>query len=69
MQKPKRTPEFAPALGATPRDWYDTLNGGKQLAADDTSQAAQAASKGSLAHFKAYYPDLDRPQQRPVDPI
>lgn len=70
MQKPKRTPDFAPALGATPRDWYDTLNGGKQPAADDTSQAA---SKGSLAHFKAYYPDLDQPSHwpphGPIEPI
>jgi hypothetical protein len=68
MQKPKRTPAFAPALGVTPRDWYDTLNGRKQAADDDTSQAAQAASKGSLAHFKAYYPDLDRPPQQPIEP-
>ena len=69
MQKPKQTPDFSRALGATPRDWYDTLNGGKLSADDDSSQASQAASKGSLAHFKAYYPDLDRPQQRPIEPI
>ncbi|WP_339762593.1 glycosyltransferase [uncultured Hoeflea sp.] len=69
MQKPKRTPDFAPALGATPRDWYDTLNGGKQAAAANTSKASQTASKGSLAHFKVYYTDLDRPQRRPIEPI
>jgi len=69
MQNPKRVPDFSRALGATPRDWYDTLNGGKQPAADDTSQTAQAASKGSLAHFKAYYADLDRPQHWRVEKI
>ena len=65
MQSPKRTPDFAPALGATPRDWYNTLNGGNQPAAEANLQAA--ASKGSLAHFRAYYPDLDRAQPRPME--
>lgn len=64
MQSPKRTPDFAPTLGATPRDWIDTLNGGKQPAAEASPQAAPAASKGSLEHFRAYFPDLDRPQKR-----
>lgn len=57
MARPKRAPLFAPALGATPRDWYATLQGGP----DGAGPAAQAASKGSLAHFLAHFPDLDRP--------
>lgn len=66
MQRPKRKPDFAAALGPTPRDWYDTLNGGKLAEDENGLQAAQAASKGSLAHFMSYYPDLDRPQKRPI---
>ncbi|MGJ8572100.1 MAG: glycosyltransferase [Hoeflea sp.] len=66
IQKPKQTPDFAPALGATPRDWYNTLNGENPPAGGNNLQATQTASKGSLAHFKVYYPDLDRPQQQPI---
>ncbi|MEM5471642.1 glycosyltransferase [Hoeflea sp. AS60] len=58
MLKPKRTPDFAGALGPTPRHWYEAMQGGPGDT-DSCSQMGQAASKGSLAHFKAYYPDLD----------
>jgi len=61
----KRRPDFAAALGSTPRDWYQALQGGSGVT-DAGLQIAQAASKGSLAHFKAYYPDLDLARQRPI---
>ncbi|WP_417434679.1 glycosyltransferase [Hoeflea sp.] len=58
MLRPKREPVFAEALGPTPRDWYETMQGGPS-GAETGGQPGQAASKGSLAHFMAYYPDLD----------
>ncbi len=58
MLLPKRTPDFAGAFGTTPRHWYEAMQGG-QGGADVLTQAGQAASKGSLTHFMAYYPDLD----------
>lgn len=66
LQRPKRVPDFAAALGSTPRDWYDALNGGAQPADGAPSQPSQAASKGSLAHFTAWYPDLDQAQKKPA---
>lgn len=58
MNEPKRRPDFAGALGSTPRDWYEAMQGGSG-GADASAQTDAAASKGSLAHFMAYYPDLD----------
>ncbi|MCZ4290623.1 glycosyltransferase [Hoeflea alexandrii] len=58
MHQPKRRPDFAGALGPTPRDWYEALQGGPQ-GENPSPQTGQAASKGSLAHFLACYPDLD----------
>lgn len=56
---PKQTPDFAAALGATPADWYRKLQGLDKN--DDLSGtgATSAASKGSLSHFLACFPDLD----------
>jgi glycosyltransferase involved in cell wall biosynthesis len=58
MHEPKRRPDFAGAFGPTPRDWYEAMQGGP-LGDDASPRAGQAASKGSIAHFLAYYPDLD----------
>jgi hypothetical protein len=58
MAEPKRIHDFAAAFGPTPRDWYEAMQGGP-LGDDASSRAGQAASKGSIAHFLAYYPDLD----------
>ncbi|MGJ8569626.1 MAG: hypothetical protein ACSHXI_02875 [Hoeflea sp.] len=66
IQKPKRRPVFAPALRATPSDWYHALNVADFPADGDNLQTAKAASKGSLAHLLGYYPGLDRPQRRPI---
>lgn len=55
---PKRVPGFATALGPTPAAWYRKLQG---LDADDDLQevtVSNLASKGSLAHFHAHFPDL-----------
>jgi len=65
MLRPKREPDFAAALGSTPRDWYQALQG-KSGVTDAGLQAAQSASKGSLAHFMSYYPDLDLARQWPT---
>ena len=65
MLEPKRRPGFATALGSTPRDWYEAMQGGPE-AANVPAQAGQAASKGSLAHFLAYYPDLDLIPEAPA---
>jgi hypothetical protein len=59
MLQPKRTPDFAEALGVTPRDWYEAMQGGPG-GSDACLHAGQAASKGTLAHFMTYYPELDR---------
>ena len=58
MNEPKRRPDFVRALGSTPREWYEALQGAP-CGADASAQADEVASKGSLAHFLAYYPDLD----------
>jgi glycosyltransferase involved in cell wall biosynthesis len=60
MSQPKRIPVFTAALGLTPRDWYLALQGEMATVTGGT-RAAQTASKGTLAHFEAYYPDLDLP--------
>jgi len=65
MPLPKRIPVFAPVLGLTPRDWYQTLQGCAGSAEND-QQVLQAASKGSLAHFMVHYPDLDEARGKPV---
>lgn len=65
MQQPKRRHDFAAVLGRTPRDWYSAMQGGACVG-DTDPQAVQSASKGSLAHFEAYYPDLDRPPENHV---
>lgn len=59
MQEPKRKPDFAGALGSTPREWYEAMQGSPS-GTDVQPQTNQAASKGSLAHFLAHYPNLDR---------
>lgn len=61
MNEPKRRPDFAGALGSTPREWYEALQG-EPCSADASPQTGEMASKGSLAHFLAYYPDLDLAQ-------
>ncbi|MCC0034699.1 MAG: glycosyltransferase [Hoeflea sp.] len=58
MNEPKRRIDFAGALGSTPREWYEALQG-EPCSADASAPANEVASKGSLAHFLAYYPDLD----------
>lgn len=60
MSRPKQRPDFGPALGPTPRDWYVTLQG-NMATSDAGPKAAEIASKGNLAHFKAHFPDLDLP--------
>jgi hypothetical protein len=67
MAQPKRTLDLAAALGSTPRDWHAALQGGS-CARDTGLQAAHSASKGSLAHFEAYYPDLDQAPTIQCDP-
>lgn len=59
MLQPKRQPAFAGALGPTPRDWYEAMQGGPD-GGEALGPAGEAASKGSLAHFMAYYSDLDQ---------
>lgn len=56
-REPKRSPDFASALGPTPRHWFRVLQGGD--ASGGEGRESQAASKGTLAHFLAHYPDLD----------
>lgn len=65
MAQPKRRHDFAATLGRTPRDWYSAMQGGP-CASGTGPQAAQSASKGTLSHFEAYYPDLDRPPESHV---
>lgn len=65
MQRPKRTPAFAPVFGTTPRDWHQTLQG-CAASGEDGGQATPAASKGSLAHFMVYFPDLDAAPGKPM---
>jgi hypothetical protein len=56
MERPKRTRDFAAALGLNARDWFiaslaedDVLKSGRML--------ADRASKGSLGHFRACLPE------------
>ncbi|WP_394690683.1 glycosyltransferase [Hoeflea sp.] len=65
LAQPKRIPDLGRVLGSTPRDWHAVLQG-VAYARDTGLQSAQSASKGSLAHFEAYYPDLD---QAPTNPV
>ena len=65
MQRPKRVPDFKSALGSTPRDWYQTLQGDAALNGNDPV-GPRSASKGSLAHFKAHFSDLDKAPGTPV---
>lgn len=67
MARPKRTHNFATTLGQTPRDWHAALQGGS-CARYTGLQEAQSASKGSLAHFETYYPDLDQAPTIQCDP-
>lgn len=56
MRQEKRPHDFARITGATPRDWYDAtqfLPG----EARRTVPSSDKHSKGTLAHFKARFPD------------
>ncbi|SOE18494.1 glycosyl transferase family 1 [Hoeflea halophila] len=66
LQQPKRIADFAAALGPTPRNWHEALNGGAPTTREASPQVSQSASKGSLAHFRAWYPDLDQAHRKPA---
>jgi glycosyltransferase involved in cell wall biosynthesis len=48
----KRAPDFAAIIGATPLDWLRSTQGGVLASA-----GAERAAKGTLAHFRAAFPD------------
>lgn len=66
MARPKRIPAFAGVLGPTPRHWHQILQGGAGCC-EEALQGTECASKGSLAHFKAHFPDLDATPTGPPD--
>lgn len=67
LSRSKRIPDFAAVLGPTPRNWHQTLQGGPS-SFEHHLKGSQAASKGSLAHFMAHFPDLDEAPGKPVHP-
>jgi hypothetical protein len=56
MAEPKRGHDFASITGATPRDWYDAT---QMLPGQESGGFADSGklSKGTLAHFRAAFPD------------
>ncbi|PWW00317.1 glycosyltransferase involved in cell wall biosynthesis [Hoeflea marina] len=59
LDRPRRQPSLSAALGSSPADWYRRLQGLEDDDCIDAAGAPGAASKGSLAHFRAHFPDLE----------
>ncbi|WP_137156836.1 glycosyltransferase [Rhizobium sp. FKL33] len=54
LREDKRKPDFAAIIGATPLDWLRSTQGRAETSGKPT---AERAAKGTLAHFRAAFPD------------
>ncbi|MDH6264704.1 hypothetical protein M2360_000085 [Rhizobium sp. SG_E_25_P2] len=54
LREDKRKPDFSAIVGKTPLDWLRSTQGGSETMATPT---AERAAKGTLAHFRAAFPD------------